>query len=661
MICVYRVGIQSIFWFSGYVFYWTGRLQKIFHWATIVLVIFAHLCLSVSADEPGEANSELSLMIGLVIILIYVVCVFRRQNEPAHNAGLYIVATLILFGECALHSTLWKEMDESAVMDLPPSFLLPCQERKEKAWYYGTWTRNYYGRISDTSDVHVQAHTLQNRFLFDLAKYTKSTFKDEEWNRYVKTIDDNSPTIFGDRTFRTIIGYEEWFVAQKDPVKRKRLETAYFDSQYYKKKHNKTKAFVKAEIIVGKSLGQLENLGKEDTYAARLIQGEHPEQAVRTGPYFHTAFDELHKWWNWKNTEFPLLTYACGMNRAQAGEFYDDIVAEFGPDEDLVCYVSDYSKMDKHHRRCHIEFEFWCLNQIIEMSYDTLDDLMDIVDTEGFMPSGIYYKVLMGKCTGFRNTTGGNTVLNGTAQIHLMMRAFGVSFEELCELPIRMIILGDDVYTITTRPLADKLMHCAALSDIGWELKKEVLPLHKGTFCSATWMPSTIGTILTGLPARIFVRGFGSLKQIQKPHLQKAYCLAVCTGLLAENMHNPLVRPLLERLIVLTSSHAKLTQRQQRYLNKELLKNRSFRWNCSESVIDITPSVYDFIFKRYNITVREIDDWKDYCSKIPHYQCGLDHVIIDKCIDIDIEPIDDYQRLQLGLNSDYKITPIELK
>jgi hypothetical protein len=263
----------------------------------------------------------------------------------------------------------------------------------------------------------------------------------------------------------------------------------------------------------------------------------------------------------------------------------------------------------------------------------------------------------MTRKSGKRNTTGGNSVLNGTAQLYLGCKALDCTVDELCDMPIRMIILGDDVYTITTQSIADKMLASKALSSIGWDVKKEVVPLHKGTFCSAVWMPSSIGTILTGLPARIMVRGFGSLKKIKKPHMQQAYANALAAGLLTENMHNPIIKPLLERIFVLTSDHASLKLREQRFLNKELLKNRSYRFNASDKVITTSPDVYDFILNRYDINRTELDSWSNYCANIPNYQCGLDHIVIDKCIEVDIEEIDDYQRNQTGLDTDYLITP----
>jgi hypothetical protein len=172
-------------------------------------------------------------------------------------------------------------------------------------------------------------------------------------------------------------------------------------------------------------------------------------------------------------------------------------------------------------------------------------------------------------------------------------------------------------------------------------------------------MPSTIGTLLTGLPARVFVRGFGSLRKIEKPKLQQAYANALASGLLSENIHNPLVRPLLERVIELTSDHETLTKRQQRFLNKEIMRDRAYRFQASDNVIAQSPEVFDFIWNRYKIDEAEIESWTKYCKNIPHFQCGLDHIVIDKCIEVDIEPLDNYQLDQTGLNTDFLISPIE--
>jgi hypothetical protein len=631
---------------SRYLYFNVGKTITYF-------VLFYYLVTIVTAGHFTHVIAA-STTVQFILIFFYLFLVRTVQLTKHEPSYIFIHGQLVLFGECALKSKFWKILHPGAILKKSIiNWNIDCKP-KERIWYYGPYFSNYKGRVSSNC-AHTEAHVLTNRQLFDNSIYTKSALDDVCFSDYNDMIDNYSEIIFGEKFFREQMPIEKWFDSIKDATKRKAASDAYYGGIFNVKKHLQTKAFIKTEIILGKSKNDSVLYGEDDQYTARLIQGHHPESNVRIGPYCYSISKFLKDWWNYKNVNFPTITYASGMNREQIGAWFDDsyqFVSQFGA---VYAYESDFSKFDKHHTRAHLKSQYKFFGHILTTPDSVASAMASNILKFGYMPKGTFYSIDGTRDSGGQDTTSGNSVVNGTSQIYLICKALNVTPAQLHSLPIRMIILGDDVYCLTTKAIAELLLNNIALSSLGWDVKKSIGPVYTKTFCSSVFMPSTIGSILTGLPSRIIAKVFGSTKKL-KPEQGRYYCNQICQGLLAENRHNPIINGLLLKLLSLTGDSVEtITNRERKYVNRHLFKIREYRFNCDAQLVGPVPAINQFYFDRYGITELEIDDWLQYVSNIPHYMVGLEHPVLAKLLAVDIEPIDYYQQHNVGEDVDWKI------
>jgi len=144
---------------------------------------------------------------------------------------------------------------------------------------------------------------------------------------------------------------------------------------------------------------------------------------------------------------------------------------------------------------------------------------------------------------------------------------------------------------------------------------------------------------------------FYSKQEFNASH-QSAYCHGIASGMLVEHNHNPLLAPLLRRLVQITKPN-------DAWFQKWKSKQNDFRieGECPEVMNQAT---YDFILARYSITRSECDELADYYSKITDFRVQLDHPVIDKIIAVDLAT-SLYDQNQTGLDSHWRVRPLSEK
>ena len=617
-----KMGVLGLFYKKGY----------------LISIVIAALQSALPAAQAatgqylGETNEFTMHFIFVGMIIIWWYRTFKNKRVDVYFAtqkptyGEYEIGELIAYGECAKeHGNFWRDLAPESKLDYNKElFETDCTEvnRKPISFAYGVHLKDYKPRVS-TNCVHNEVHCVTNRQLFDLEKYSKRlSFKlMDKINAWVDRIDD----YYFKEYSMPEMGFEDWLNTIKDTVKRERAADSKIKRDYVKHKDSRVNAFIKKEMILGKHNKQD---GSKDKYAARLVQSCSQYLGNAVGPYCYTMGKILKKRWS----EGPVV-YASGMNRLQLGKWYDDAVDFVSGFGKPVVYASDFSKFDKHHTEQHLELEFKLLNRFLKMSDETSEAIRTTLRTVGSMPKGTVYECPATRKSGYHDTTLGNTLLNGFCQLFTICTMFDIEFDELDKIPVRMVVLGDDCYIITTPHIADLLMKDDTLGHLGWDVKKEIGELYEHTFCSSVFMPSAQGTILTSLPGRVLGKVFCSHKQYVKVKQQKYYCNVVAKGLLCDNQHNPIISVMLERLIKLTNVQIK--DNKLGFMRDYNHKYQSFE-HITQS-INTSERIFDFYLNRYNISPTEMAELVRYMDNIPYFKCGLSHPVIDKIIAVDIE------------------------
>jgi len=335
-----------------------------------------------------------------------------------------------------------------------------------------------------------------------------------------------------------------------------------------------------------------------------------------------------------------MITYASGMNRRQIGQWYDEsyaYVKQF--DDDIVALEFDFSKFDKHHTVKHLKLEHKIFNRLLPMDDNVKKGYKSTLMTTGYMPSGMKYRVPATRKSGFQDTTLGNTVLNGTTHLFILANIFDCKVEDLQKMPIRLIVLGDDCYVLTTRKIGQKYVEEQLSKHMGWHIKKAILPVEQATFCSGIFMPDSKGTYLTGLPGRALVRTFCKMNKLTSDIKQKFYAFVVASGLLADHAHDPLIKPLARRIMLINYDSY------EHYQNKipNFIKYKAYEYGLMHGERgEVCEATYDFIQRRYNLSINDLNILKQYYNGIKHFKVGLEHEIIDKIVSVDVEDKPNY-------------------
>jgi hypothetical protein len=222
--------------------------------------------------------------------------------------------------------------------------------------------------------------------------------------------------------------------------------------------------------------------------------------------------------------------------------------------------------------------------------------------------------------SGDHNTTSQNTTLCGAMGLYDLANSVGCfDLDVLMTLPFRIIVMGDDSYTVTIESIRDKLG--ATYAELGIKAKPKKVTYSEGTFCSSIFVPSSHGTLLTPLPGRMFTKLFWSIK---KYGVKKAgaYCHAVSEGMLNDFAHVPFMNALFKRLIEITPKMGKI--KSQKYPFHSAIKARD------------TYQTYDYFSDRYNLTRRELEDLETFLASIDDWQIRLDHPVINRMVEVDV-------------------------
>jgi hypothetical protein len=624
-------------------------------WIIVIWTLFA----TVDAAKFSHTDNKHGIAYIAAWISILLCILKTHVKSIKKNVYHYTYANTILYGECVAqqNNVLCREMDSSAKIKFDKFKMAKKCEKKEAMWCYGPSTKHYKPRVSNCRDCyHNEVHCLMNRQLFDIKKAGSKSDLDENYMRnYLNWFTKHARTVFGDPHSQMPVTNEDWIDNMGDTKKKEAARLA-LRTKFNPKKHSLIAAFQKKECIVGKSKGNY--ILKPDKYASRLVQATSAENNARIGPYCLTVTNKLKRWWNWKNPFFPIMTYSSGMNRAQVGEWFDDAVKLVG--DDGVVYWSDFEKFDKHYTRLHLQIQHKFMQMLVYCNKNMLRMLEQTIMTRGFMPHGTFYQIDGTRKSGFQDTTVGNTIMNGTAQLFMLIDALKITkIEQLLDLKVRMILLGDDAYIVTSKKIAQKLLYSNAMSKMGWSVKCGVTQFHEATFCSSTFVPSRNGSVLTGLPGRVLTKTFFAKKVLRTEALQKLYVFEVALGLLSEHRHNPIMRVLLERLLKLSAPTPKekllWKKKKKQWFDKEFNSQRWYKFTLESdnNTLKVSDQIYDYYLKRYGFTTQDLLGWYDYVKGIKKWNVVLDHPVVDRLIEIDVEPINDYEYFEIGESEDW--------
>jgi hypothetical protein len=188
-------------------------------------------------------------------------------------------------------------------------------------------------------------------------------------------------------------------------------------------------------------------------------------------------------------------------------------------------------------------------------------------------------------------------------------------------LPVRIIVLGDDSYTITTEAIANKLG--TVYNDLGIISKFKVLETYEATFCSSIFVPASNGSILTMAPGRAFVKLFASIKKYNS-HKAKKYARGIAECVINDFYHIPFMRAFCESVIRNTDGL------------KGMKDHHKYRMH-SANTMHPTAETYDFLLKRYGITKSVSDGLVRLFEGADSFNYAINSPWVDKMVEVDCE------------------------
>jgi hypothetical protein len=610
---------------------------------SITVFIISRLIISVSAMPLTNYHTYNNKNERLTIIILYLLGLrmyfWRKYADRIRSIAIskmkhqYVYKSVAIIGENFIENiNEAKAIAKNSYIKYNKNIFLKNVENVTVMESYGIYIADYIPRCQNPSSPFADLFCIRNRITFDTGIKPTS-----ELDQMIKFFSD-------DTNIWKLLGYDkplfaatfhDWNKTIRDPKKKQKSLDAFLTRDFDENKEDDwlVRAFPKKEAIVGKMKKQ----GKPDSFAPRCVQAASQFLNNIMGPHVFSVTEVIKKQWNWNNNG-SIITYANGLNRIQIGKWFNDAISYVSNFGKAKAYDSDFSTYDKTHTKKHLKFEKFICSRIVPMSKRCHKAWNKSIITKGSMPSGLKYKTIGCRKSGYMNTTSGNTILNVFSHVWALMRCFNMSLDEILAGPFRIIFLGDDVLMITTEEYANKFKNSDIISRLGWKVKNNVTELHEAVFCSSIFMPVNTpqgkSYMMTNLPGRLLARTFFSAKKLKLEIQQKYYCNVISQGLLVDNQHNPLIKTLLVRLIEITTDSNKIKK-------KGFMSDWHYRFKMAPSTnYSMSEDIYQFLCVRYDITRKELDDFIIYCENINYFKTGLVHPVINKMISVDVEEID---------------------
>jgi hypothetical protein len=363
-----------------------------------------------------------------------------------------------------------------------------------------------------------------------------------------------------------------------------------------------------AEAQPANELG-LTTIGNANPYknrekAPRLIQGAQPEFICLMGPLFMAIQGMLKKVWNKKNSIF----FTSGSNNVQVSKPIVEASGRWLED--------DVSAFDSSVNRDICELELWITKKLganpLQLQLFEFN-----IRTHGFTHFGIKYSVVGTRKSGDPFTSVYNSVLNGCMHLWayclLAHKPVSTALQE-----IKMIVQGDD--NVLRHP-GEKLDFHWLLMLLGFDCEANYRQSEYDVeFCSNIFYDTTVGVVFGPKPGRVLAK-FGYF--INPPaNLDPLGVLrGVSIGLIEAASFVPIIRSVIDRILVVTSGH-----------REQFIREHSFAFKYVKAK---STSVYPML-NRYDFDAFMVEQLEKMVSNL---KIGdkLDHPYFEALMDRDTD------------------------
>jgi hypothetical protein len=394
------------------------------------------------------------------------------------------------------------------------------------------------------SCYHSEYVSIRNRIL------APQTGSDEPWHYMTDVAAYFFDDFYQPETLKKVT-FDKW-VKHYPPARREQVKEArqLARDRGIIQKELGVKLFVKRECLP-------KCLPDEDiSFDPRAIQGNHDVVLAQLGPWYSSDSEYLQKTWGKHDGSFGIITYAAGLNAQDIGEWFDqahDAVI------DSVELTNDARRWDMSIRRAGTEFMATVISQRTKKWHDkpiprrVASLFFNTLDCTGVSHQGIHFKTEGRIRTGGISTSAGNSTLNAHLHLTPIIMVLG-RFPTRSEL--MLIVMGDDMYMVLNRTLANKVYHVLAsfLTFAGIQHKLTLFTdQREGQFCSSRFWPTLNGTVLGPKPFRTLSKTF-YCKHALSDKNARGWLRGVVLGWYADSAHVPVLRVVIRRMLEITSA-----------------------------------------------------------------------------------------------------------
>jgi hypothetical protein len=423
------------------------------------------------------------------------------------------------------------------------------------------------------------------------------------------------------------------------------LNTGNFEAELWLK----TQSFIKIESLTKSTEDGV------DSFTPRLIQGSTAEYGMETGPWCYSFSKRLALVWNgeWDGVAGSGMLYTSGLNPVAIGAKAWSAVQR---NHEYSASEGDFVRFDStiHRRFKHVRCMIYRLSGASER---LLSCFAHEIFTFGKTKMGVKYTVEGTQSSGRQDTSGGNSVLQGTAVVFCLAewdRSLTDGDEKKYNLspllgpralfakyPMMFMFLGDDHHGIAPSSFIDGIPLEVMLLKLGlvlegkiWTSSRTPDPVYFSTFCSARFWP--IDTAFGPSYALASCLGRQNAKMgwyINPPPKMNLNRLlrADAIGRSRDNSMVPFLNAAFERVLELTSD----------VKDKDLFYTRSMKRDYHVDIMSMPQSyspndeTYRMMEMVYGLTRADEIIYKDMLSKVPSLPFIVDFEPLHKAMCVD--------------------------
>lgn len=393
-----------------------------------------------------------------------------------------------------------------------------------------------------------------------------------------------------------------------------------------------------------------ENIVKDEPSEPRVIMPRHDVYVAALGPPMLAISNYLAYAWGGKIKKgYPeserfdadvfeplsIVTYASGYSRDQVGDWFDRSIAYVSDYGEPLAICSDFKRFDMSISTPLLQTALECDIHMGEFDAREAGLMRSQQWTYGTFAGhkktgSLVWESVGGRHSGDVNTSNDNTLLNGLVLIHTLEQVFE---GDPLELPVRAILLGDDIYMLLPRCMAWTLI--AVLKDrylkYGLRAKARLCAPREGDFCSSLFVPTARGTLLAPLPGRLLAKTFWSTHP-----LGERKKLGWVKGVIASVEPMCTVWPWVTELLHVMRRH--IPSGTAVWKPRSNRKKGAIHFN-SHGDRRFDRFTAEFVYWRYNLTRSEIQDFVEWVrSQDLAVDATVAHPLLKKVHEVDFGP-----------------------